>query len=143
MPELVTDTLLVIENFKHDGVAFRAGDRVPTRHRVIRRIAALRPQFFAQEYASEPLDLDWLATLEAEAEERYEAVKRLKEAEKGQRERAVRDELKEQERGQPELERRFREQEKERKRREQQIRDEREREALESQVPLTTSGFNY
>jgi hypothetical protein len=142
MPELVTDTLLVIENFKHDGVEYRVGDRVPTRHRAIRRIAALRPQFFAQEYASEPLDLDWLASIEAEAEERYEAVKRLHGAEKAQRERALRQELEDQKRPQKDLERRFEEQEKERKRREQQVRDEREREALESQVPLT-SGFNY
>jgi hypothetical protein len=142
VPELITDTLLVIENFTHDGVRYVAGDRVPTRHRAIRRIAASSPQFFAMEYSTEPLDLHWLASLEAEAEERYEAVKRLREAEKGQRERALRQELKDQERGQPELERRFKEQEKARKRREREAREERERDALEQQVPLTTSGFN-
>jgi hypothetical protein len=141
MPQLVTDTLLVVESFKSDGVEYVAGDRVPTRHRAIRRIAAASPHLFAMEYSTEPLDLEWLASIEAAAEGRYEAVKRLREVKKGQRERALRDELKEQERGQPELERRFREQENERKRREQQVREEREREALEEQVPLR-SGFN-
>jgi hypothetical protein len=141
MPQLVTDTLLVVESFKSNGVEYRAGDRVPTRHRAIRRIAAASPHLFAMEYGTEPLDLEWLASVEADAEGRYEAVKRLREAGKGQRERALREEMKEQDRGQPELERRFREQENERKRREQQVREEREREALESQVAFT-SGFN-
>jgi hypothetical protein len=144
MPQRIEDTLLVVENFKSDGVEYLAGDRVPTRHRAIRRLAAASPQLFAMEYSTEPLDLHWLASLEADAEERYEAVERLREAEKGQRESALREELKEQERGQPELERRFKEQERERKRREQQVREERERDALEQQVPLTTtSGFNF
>ena len=96
MPEKITDTLLVVENFKSDGVEYLAGDRVPTRHRAIRRIAASSPQFFAMEYGTEPLDLEWLASIEAEAEGRYEAVKRLKEAEKERGERALRQELKEQ-----------------------------------------------
>jgi hypothetical protein len=143
VPELITDTLLVIENFTHDGVKYVAGDRVPTRHRTIRRLAAASPQFFAMEYSTEPLDLHWLASLEADAEGRYEAVRRLKEAEKGLRERALRQELREQERGQPELEKRYRRQQDEQKKREQQVREERERDALEQEIPLTTSGFNF
>jgi hypothetical protein len=141
MPQRIEDTLLVVVPFKSNGVEYRAGDRVPTRHRAIRRIAAASPQLFAMEYGTEPLDLEWLARIEAEAEERYGDVKRLREAEKAQRERALRRELEEQEAPQPELERRFEAQEKARKRREQEARGEREREAIESQVPLR-SGFN-
>jgi hypothetical protein len=146
MPQLVTDTLLVVESFKQNGVEYRAGDRVPTRHRAIRRIAAASPHLFAMEYGTEPLDLEWLASIEADAEGRYEAVKRLREAQKGQQERALREEMQEQDRGQPELERRFKEQENERMRREQQVREEREREALEREIAFTgdlRSGFNY
>jgi hypothetical protein len=146
MPELVTDTLLVVESFKSDGVEYLAGDRVPTRHRAIRRIAAASPQFFAMEYGTEPLDLRWLASIEAEAEGRYEAVKRLREAEKGQRERALREELKSQDRGQPELERRFEKQEAERRRREEEAREEREREKLEREIEFSSdlkSGFHF
>jgi hypothetical protein len=73
----VEDTLLVVESFKSDGVEYLAGDRVPTRHRAIRRIAAQRPDFFAMEWSTEPLDLEWLASIEAEG--RYEAVEHLRE----------------------------------------------------------------
>jgi hypothetical protein len=141
MPQRIEDTLLVVESFKSDGVEYLAGDRVPTRHRAIRRIAAERPELFAMEWSTDPLDLQWLASIEAAAEGRYEAVKRLREAKKGQRERALREELKEQDRGQPEMEKRYRRQQDEEKKREQQVREEREREALESQVAFT-SGFN-
>jgi hypothetical protein len=146
MPQRIEDTLLVVESFKSDGVEYVAGDRVPTRHRSIRRIAAASPQFFAMEYGTEPLDLHWLASIEAEAEGRYEAVKRRREAEKGQRERALREELKSQNRSQPELERRFEKQEAERRRREEEAREEREREELEREIALSSdlrSGFNF
>jgi hypothetical protein len=93
MPQRIEDTLLVVESFKSDGVEYLAGDRVPTRHRAIRRIAAERPELFAMEWSTEPVDLQWLASIEAVAEGRYEAVKRLREAEKGQRERALREEI--------------------------------------------------
>jgi hypothetical protein len=140
-PQRVTDTLLVLESFKHEGVEYRRGDRVPTRHRAIRRIAAASPHLFAMEFATEPLDLAWLAGLEADAEARYQAVKRIRDGEAERRERALRQELRDQEVGQPDLERRFKQQENARKRREEDARQEREREALESQVPLR-SGFN-
>jgi hypothetical protein len=73
MPQRIEDTLLVIVPFKSNGVNYLAGDRVPTRHRAIRRIAAASPELFAMEYGTEALDLEWLARLEAEAEGRYEA----------------------------------------------------------------------
>jgi hypothetical protein len=145
MPEKITDTLLVVESFEQNGVEYRAGDRVPTRHRAIRRIAAQRPELFVMEYETEPLDLHWLASIEAEAEGRYEAVLARREAEKAQAKRALREELKSQEQGQPELEKRFRKQEEEKKRREQEAREEREREELEREIAFTDayrSGFN-
>jgi hypothetical protein len=141
MPRLIEDTLLVTQGFKDRGVEYFAGDRVPVRHRRIRQIAREHPQWFRAEYETAEVDLTWLASLDAEAEGRYGDVKRLREAEKAQRERALRRELEEQETPQPELERRFEQQEKARKRREQEARGERERESLESQVPLR-SGFN-
>jgi hypothetical protein len=143
MPELVRDTLLVVQSFKSDGVEYLVGDHVPTRHRAIRRVAAAHPEWFRMEYETAEVDLAWLAEVEAEAEERYEAVQRLKKAEEGRRERALREELKEQDMPQPELERRFKEQEQERKRREQEVSEEREREALEAQTAPLAGGFHY
>jgi hypothetical protein len=74
-------------------------------------------------------------------------VKRQREAEKREGERALRQEFKEQDAPQPELERRFKEQEGERKRREQEAREEREREEVEKDMALVgygyQSGFNF
>jgi hypothetical protein len=53
MPQRIEDTLLVIVPFKSNGVNYLAGDRVPTRHRAIRRIAAASPELFAMEYGTE------------------------------------------------------------------------------------------
>jgi len=129
MSQRIEDTLLVVQPFQgRNGTEYVPGDRLPIRHRWVRRLAAEHPQWFVMEYATEPLDVDWLASLEADSEARYETVKRLREAEKGQRKRALRRELKEQEAPQPVLERRFRQQERERERREQEAREKRERE---------------
>jgi hypothetical protein len=114
MPELITETLLIVTPFKHRGTEYERGDRVPIRHRAIRRLAAERPEWFAQEYAPEPVDLEWLASLEAGFEDRYLAVKRAREEAKARQERALRAELEEQSAPQPELERRFARQEEER-----------------------------
>jgi hypothetical protein len=133
------------ESFKHDGTEYVAGDRVPVRHRAIRRIAAQSPQFFRMEFATADLDLEWLASLEVDAEGRYEAVKRRREGEKDRRERALRDELKSHDRRQPELERRFKEQEAERRRREKEVREEIERREIEREIEYSSdlrSGFN-
>ena len=147
MSQRIEDTLLVVQPFQgRNGTEYVPGDRLPIRHRWVRRVAAEQPEFFVMEFATEPLDLQWLASLEADAEARYETVKRLREAEKAQRKRALRRELKEQEAPQPVLERRFRQQENERKRREQEVREEREREALEREIEFAgdlQSGFNF
>jgi hypothetical protein len=93
MPELITETLLVTAPFKHDGVDYFRGDRVPVRHRAIRRIAAESPHLFAMEYVPEDLDLQWLAALELEAEARYRTAKQAREEQMERQKRALRHEL--------------------------------------------------
>lgn len=145
MPELITETLLVTVPFKHDGVEYFRGDRVPVRHRAIRRIAAKNPELFRLEYAPEDLDLQWLAGLEVEAEARYQEQKRLIEEQKERQKRALRQELEAQDIPDHELEKRFRKQEAEEKKRKQELREERERERVEEQAAFLGdlySGFN-
>jgi hypothetical protein len=133
MPELITDTLLVVERFKHGGDEYERGDRLPAHHRWVRRVAREDPELFAVEYAPEPVDLSWLAGLEDDSELRY----RNREAEKARQERARRDELEAQDAPQPELERRDAKQEAERKKRDEQAREDVEREKLERRIELT------
>jgi hypothetical protein len=149
MPELITETLLVTVPFKDRGVDYVVGDRVPVRHRAIRRLAAQHPSWFAMEFAPEDLDLEWLADIEEEAEEKYKVQKRLGEEAKARQKRAIRHELDAQDQPRPgelDLERRFKKQEAEEKKRKEKMREEREREAVESQVTLTgnyLSGFHF
>jgi hypothetical protein len=144
MPELITETLLVTTAFKHDGVNYFRGDRVPVRHRAIRRLAAQHPSWFAQEFAPEDLDLEWLAAIETEAEERYRAAKHAREEQKARQKRALRHELEGQDQPQPELEKRFRKQQEEEEKRKQQVREERERESVERNVALIgEDGFHF
>ena len=145
MPELITETLLVTVPFKDRGVDYVVGDRVPVRHRAFRRLAAQHPSWFAMEFAPEDLDLEWLGTLEVEAEEKYKVQKRLGEEQKARQKRAVRHELENQDLPQPELERRFKKQEAEEEKRKEKMREERERETVESNVLIGErySGFNY
>jgi hypothetical protein len=144
MPELITETLLVTAPFKDRGVEYLRGDRVPVRHLHIRQIARERPELFRMEYATEELDLEWLAGLEADFEEQYRAVKHAREKEKDRRKRALRQELETQDIPQHDLERRFAKQEREREKREQDAREEREREAVERNIALIgESGFHF
>jgi hypothetical protein len=149
MPEPITETLLVTVPFRDRGVDYLPGDRVPVRHRAIRRIAALHPSWFAMEFAPEDLDLEWLADIEEEAEEKYKVQKRLAEEAKARQKRAIRHELDAQDQPRPgelDLERRFKKQEAEEKKRKEKLREEREREAVENQVALTSnylSGFHF
>ena len=73
--------------------AYERGDRLPARHRWVRRVARENPELFAVEYAPEPVDLSWLAGLEDDSELRYRNLLRTREAEKARQERARRDEL--------------------------------------------------
>ena len=58
------DTLLVTAPFKHAGETYERGDRLPVRHRWVRRVADEQPELFAMEFAPEPVDRAWLAELE-------------------------------------------------------------------------------
>jgi hypothetical protein len=97
------------------------------------------------EYPPEPVDLDWLASLEAGFEAQYQAVKAEHDGRKERQERALREELKEQEQSQPSLGRRFAKQEAEREKREKQLREERARDKLEQEIALTSHeiGFHF
>lgn len=144
MPELITETLLVTAPFKDRGVEYLVGDRVPIRHLRIRQIAREHPEFFRMEYATEELDLEWLAGLEPRFEGRYRAVKQAREEEKDRRKRALRQELETQDIPQHDLERRFNKQEREREKREQEAKEERERESVERNIVLPVeSGFHF
>jgi hypothetical protein len=147
MPELITETLLVVEPFKDRGTDFLRGDRVPLHHRRIRQLAAKEPGWFRMEYAPEEVDLGWLAGLEAEYEDRYHVVKREREEAKVRQERALREEIASQDRPQTELERRFKRQEDAERKRKEEIREEREREKVEQQAAIIgdgpLSGFHY
>jgi hypothetical protein len=142
VPELITETLLVFEAFKHKGEEYSRGDRLPVRHRWVRRVVAEHPDWFRVEFAPEDVDLHWLASLEDDAGERYQAVLRAREEGKARHERAQRDELAEQSRSQPDLERRYAKQEAEREREREQVRGEREREKTEQAVELL-GGFYF
>ena len=144
MPQLISETLLVTAPFKDRGVEYLAGDRVPVRHLRIRQIAREHPEFFRMEYASEELDLEWLAGLEVLFEDRYRELKQAREKEKVRQQRNLREELATQDLPQHELERKFAKQEAEREKREQEAKEEREREAVERNIALPVeSGFHF
>ena len=67
MPELITETLLVVERFKHGGEEYERGDRLPVRHRWVRRVARENPEWFRMEYAPEDVDLALLDSIERHA----------------------------------------------------------------------------
>jgi hypothetical protein len=144
-PQRIEATLLVIEGFKFDGLEYRAGDRVPVQHRSIRRLAAEHPGWFAMEFETTDLDLEWLAGVEAEYEATYQEGKRLRDGAKERQERALREELKEQNRRQPALERRFAKQQAADEKRRREIREERERRQVEQELALADVriGFHF
>ena len=141
MPERIEETLLVVERFKHGGMDYERGDKLPVRHRWVRRVAREHPDWFRMEYAPEDVDVRWLDSIEDDSEERYQAVLRAREAERARQERALREELKEQGRAQPELERAYKRQEDEKRKREEKAREERKREETERMIELRT-GYN-
>jgi hypothetical protein len=144
-PQRIEDTLLVIEGFKFDGLEYRAGDRVPVQHRSIRRLAAEHPGWFCMEYETTDIDLEWLARVEAEYEATYQDSKRFRDGAKERQERALREELKEQDRRQPALERRFAEQQAADEKRKREVREERERRQIEQELALADmhTGFHF
>jgi hypothetical protein len=132
-PRLVEESVLVLVDFKDStGTEWRAGDRASLRHRAVREAVKREPAWFSMEYETADVDLDLIHRLDEQFEAEFKRVK-LERAEAGKRrERALCDELAEQERGQPDLERRYAAQERAREERRRKARDERERQQIES-----------
>lgn len=141
MPELITEALLVDTPFVHAGEQYELGDRLPVRHRWVRRVAREHPEWFRMEFAPEDVDLRWLDSIDEESEARYHAVLAARETKKARRERVLREELKEQERPQPELERRLAKQEAEKRKQEERVREERKRAEIEQKIELARGNF--
>ena len=89
MPELIAETLLVVEPFTHAGEQYERGDRLPLGHRWVRRVVAEQPELFRMEYAPEPVDLEWVASAsrsrKAERKKREERAREEREREKLER----------------------------------------------------------
>jgi hypothetical protein len=144
-PRRVESTLLVVEGFKDaSGHEWRPGDRAPLARRAVREAARENPGWFRVEYSSEELDPTepWFTAIVEEAEARYAQVKHRREGEAETREKSLREEMKQQQRGQPDFERRYREQEAKKAERLQQARDERERRQIEAELELGFMGFH-
>jgi hypothetical protein len=145
VPERVVSTLLVVEPFTDSaGSEWRPGDRAPLARAAVRRAATERPKLFRVEYATEELDPSeaWFVAIVEEAEARYAQAKRRREGEAENREKALREEMREQQRGQPDLERRYREQEAAKAERLKRARDEQERQAIERELEFGFLGFH-
>jgi hypothetical protein len=141
----VETSLLVVEEFTDSsGTEWRRGDRASLARAAVRRAATERPALFRVEFATEPFDpeAEWFTAIVEEAEARYAQAKHRREGEAETREKALREEMREQQRGQPDLERRYREQEAAKAERLQQARDERERRQIEAELEVGFLGFH-
>ena len=98
------------------------------------------------EWATEELDptADWFRAVAETYEARYAEAKRLRDGAEERRQKELREELKQQEKGQPDLERRCAEQEREREERAQKAREALERERIERELEfgLAAPGFH-
>lgn len=146
----IESTLLVTTAFKDTaGVQYGPGDRAQIAHRSVRRVALAHPDWFVMERETEPVDLDWLRAVDAQHEAELEVELRRRGTAKERRQRRLRDELREQERGDSKnLERRYKRQEQEKKEREQAAREEAERQKVEAELVFgrgsnTPGGFNF
>ena len=148
-PRWIEDTLLVVEPFRaSDGTEYHRGDRVQLRHRKIRQVALERPEFFAMEFPTLPVDMSWLVELDRRYGENYAEAQRVHGSKESRRKEALLAEHAAQGRRNPdqhELERRFKEQEAERERREAQRLEERKRESEETALAAMQgeAGFHF
>jgi hypothetical protein len=134
-PRLVEESVLVIVDFTDAaGTEWRAGDRASLRRRAVREAVKREPSRFLQEFETVDVDLDLIHRLDEEFEAEFQRVKRHRDGEGKRREHALRAELAEQERGQPDLERRYAAQERAREERKRKARDERERQQIEHEL---------
>jgi hypothetical protein len=136
-PRRVEASLLVVEDFvDSSGFEWRTGDRAPLARRGVREAAVESPHRFRLEFEKLPFDpeADWFRAVIADYERRYQELKRRRDGAEERRQQALREEMKEQKRGQPELERRYRGQEKEQAERQKRLREAREREQIEREL---------
>jgi hypothetical protein len=143
----IVTSLLVVQGFRDaaSGIDYRPGDRAQLRHRSIRLAALAQPELFAAEFATEPVDLVWLADLHQRAEEQYLQAKLTHEGLRQRKEREEREELEEgkaRKRDSDKLERRYAQEQERREEKEREQRELRERQALEATLDLE-SGFHY
>jgi hypothetical protein len=104
------------------------------------------PAWFAVEFESAPVDLDWLREIDEKYEADLDAVKRRREEQKAREERVLREEFETQ--GKPDseqrrLERAYEKQEREREQQRQRLVEERERQGLEREVAFGRGGFHF
>jgi hypothetical protein len=136
-PRRVEASLLVVEDFvDSSGFEWRAGDRAPLARRGVREAAVESPHRFRLEFETLPFDpeADRFRAVIADYERRYQELKRRRDGAEERRQKALREEMKEQQRGQPELERRFKKQEREREEQAQRARERFERERIEREL---------
>lgn len=146
-PRRVESSLLVTVPFTDArGREYRPCDRVSLGSRSIRQEASAHPGHFVVEHETMPFDpaADWFRDIEEMHEQCYREAKAHRDSAEERREQALRDELADQERGQPELERRFEEQEREREERRKRAREQQEREQIENDLELSRlqTGFH-
>src|SRR5687768_9170598 len=133
-PRLVEESVLVTADFKDaTGTEYRAGDRVSLRHRAVREAVKAQPSWFRQEFETVGVNLDLVRRLDEQFEAEYEQAKRHRDGAEVRRQAALRSELAEQGRGQPDLERRYQKQEAERRKREAEAREQLDRQAVEAE----------
>jgi hypothetical protein len=144
MPERVESTLLVVEDFRDAaGTDWRIGDRASLHHRHVREAALANPEWFAMEFATDPVDGEWLRELTVRYDAEYLEVKRGREGRKASKEKALLAELKEQDRPESkDLQRLFEQQERDDEERRKRIREESERRSIESELAYG-GGFHY
>jgi hypothetical protein len=124
------------------GTEWRAGDRASLRHRAVREAVKAQPSWFRQEFETVEVNLKLVHRLDEQFEAEYEQAKRHRDGAEERRVAALRAELAEQERGQPDLERRYKQQEKERAELQQKAREKWEREQIERELELGRPGFH-
>lgn len=144
-PRRVESSVLVLEELVDpSGMTWKPGDRAPLARRAVREAVRERPELFVMEFETAPVDLDLLASLDEQFEERYAEIKRHRDGAEERRQKALREEMRAQDTPQPELERRFKEQERESEERAKRRREAGEREQIEHEIELgLLQGYHF
>jgi tRNA G10 N-methylase Trm11 len=147
-PRRIETSLVVAEDFRDSsGGEWERGDRAPLARRAVREAAMEHPDWFRIEYETVELTSreEWLAAIHENYEARYRQAKQRRDGAQEQEQAALRAEMEEQEKGQPDLERRYKRQQKDREAREKARRADHERRVIENELELGAlpSGFHY